>query len=202
MSFEEFSGKFGKEYESEKERERRKEIFLRRLEEMEDLETHVDYKLRVNQFFDRTDEELAQVTQSFKPSPASSELKSSKHKVAASKLGSHPESLDWSERGAVTSIKDQGSCGSCWAFAAAAGAESTLILSGKENVTVDLSEQYLVECTYDSDCGGTYYMKYVMEEILEGVPREAAYPYYPWQSNSGICSTDQKVEVAEDYFQY
>ena len=187
MSFEEFSGKFGKEYESEKERERRKEIFLRRLEEMEDLETHVDYKLRVNQFFDRTDEELAQVTQSFKPSPASSKLKSSKRKVAASKLGSHPESLNWSERGAVTSIKNQGSCGSCWAFAAAAGAESTLILSGKENVTVDLSEQYLVECTYESDCSGTYHMRYVMEEILEGIPREATYPYYPWQTNPGIC---------------
>jgi C1A family cysteine protease len=162
----------------------------------------VDYKLGVNQFFDRTEEELAQVTQSFKPSPASSKLKSSKRKVAASKLGSHPESLDWSEQGAVTSVKNQGSCGSCWAFAAAAGAESTLILSGKENATVDLSEQYLVECTYGSDCGGTYYMSYVMEEILEGVPREATYPYIPWQSSPGICSTDQKVEVAEDYFQY
>lgn len=87
---------------------------------------------------------------SYKPSFASSsKLKSSKApKISSERLSSFPESLNWREERAVTSVKDQGSCGSCWAFAAAAGAESTLVLSGKESITVDLSEQYLVECTF------------------------------------------------------
>lgn len=70
-------------------------------------------------------------------------------------------------------MKDQGYCGSCWAFAAIAQAESTLIINGDEDITVDLSEQYMVECTYDSDCSGTFYVEYSMDEIIEeGVPRE------------------------------
>jgi C1A family cysteine protease len=101
----------------------------------------------VNQFFDRTYGSWGKI---YKPSFASSsKLKSSKAPtISSEQLSSFPESLNWREERAVTSVKDQGSCGSCWAFAAAAGAESTLVLSGKENITVDLSEQYLVECTF------------------------------------------------------
>ena len=43
---------------------------------------------------------------------------------------SYPNYLNWTEKGAVTSIKDQGSCNSCWAFGAIATAESTKIIKG------------------------------------------------------------------------
>ena len=66
--------------------------------------------------------------------------------------------MNWTAEGKVTSVKDQGICGSCWAFGALATAESVLIFNGWETVDVDLSEQYLVECTYDSDCYGTFYV--------------------------------------------
>lgn len=57
----------------------------------------------------------------------------------------------------MTPIKDQGSCGACWAFAAAAYAESKLIIAGKYTAdNIDLSEQYIFECTTDSDCNGGY----------------------------------------------
>ena len=42
-----------------------------------------------------------------------------------------PLKLDWREKGKVTSIKNQGSCGSCWSFATAAYAESKLIIEGR-----------------------------------------------------------------------
>lgn len=80
----------------------------------------------------------------------------------------------------MTSVKDQGYCGSCWAFASIAQAESTLILNKLEDINVDLSEQYMVGCTKESDCDGTYFVSYAMDEILEGVPREEAYPYDPY----------------------
>lgn len=62
-----------------------------------------------------------------------------------------------------------------------------MILNGVDDNSVDLSEQYLLECTYASSCAGTYYMDYVMDEALEGIPRETQYPYSPYYSYSGIC---------------
>lgn len=55
----------------------------------------------------------------------------------------------------MTPVKDQGSCGSCWAFAAAGGAESVIRI--QNNTIYDLSEEYLLECTGSrDDCSGGY----------------------------------------------
>ena len=78
------------------------------------------------------------------------------------KVGSEaPSSLDWRDKGFITSIKDQGDCGSCWSFTGVAIAESVLIMNGWEENTADLSEQYLLECTYASNCSSGY-MEYMM----------------------------------------
>ena len=76
------------------------------------------------------------------------------------KLGSVPEVKNWVTEGKVTSVKSQGDCGSCWAFASLALAESVLIINSTETVDIDLSEQFLVECTQKSTCNGTFYMRY------------------------------------------
>lgn len=116
-------------------------------------------------------------------------------------LVSAPVSLDWRQNGVVTSVKNQGSCGSCWAFAACASGESHLIVKGEyENGDINLSEQYLLECTYSSTCNGGY-MEYAMETVYT-TPTESEYAYNPYSSYNGICSANG-INVAnsnEDHY--
>jgi C1A family cysteine protease len=67
-------------------------------------------------------------------------------------------SLDWRDKNLITSVKNQGACGCCWAFATVAYAESRLIgMNAKYTIqNTDLSEQYMLECTKNSDCTGGY----------------------------------------------
>jgi len=77
--------------------------------------------------------------------------------LLSSRLGA-PESKDWRTEGIVTSIKNQATCGACWAFASAAYGESKLIQqnSGYTTSNTDLSEQFILKCTKYSDCAGGY----------------------------------------------
>lgn len=63
-------------------------------------------------------------------------------------------SLDWRSLGKVTPIRDQESCGCCWAFSTAAAAESLFLINNNTNLTT--SVEYLLECTNSSGCDGGY----------------------------------------------
>jgi PKD repeat protein/predicted secreted protein len=67
-----------------------------------------------------------------------------------STLGTHPTAFSWLTQGIMTPIEDQGQCGSCWSFAACGVFESQI--KYWDNVTKDLSEQWLVNC--DANCSG------------------------------------------------
>jgi C1A family cysteine protease len=67
-----------------------------------------------------------------------------------------PSSYDWRTLNGVTPIKNQGSCGDCWAFGTVGPLESQILL--KDGVTVDLSEQYLTSCNLDGwGCNGGWW---------------------------------------------
>lgn len=64
--------------------------------------------------------------------------------------------INWTKNGMVTIPKNQGGCGSCWAFSAVSDLESSYLLNGYKGA-IDLSEQQLVDCSgsfYNSGCGG------------------------------------------------
>jgi cathepsin L len=99
------------------------------------------------------------------------------HSYSKKQLKSLPESVDWRAKGWVTDVKDQGQCGSCWAFSAVGAMEGQ-----HANVTgklLSLSEQNLVDCvTTCSGCDGGW-MNYAMEYVVEnnGIDTETGYPY-------------------------
>lgn len=97
-----------------------------------------------------------------------------------------PKEVNWVEKGAVTAVKNQGSCGSCWSFSTTGSMEGAYKLAAKENKLRSFSEQMLVDCdTYDSGCGGGL-MDYSFHWIKEngGICAEEDYPY---SGSGGVC---------------
>ena len=105
-----------------------------------------------------------------------------------------PSTLDWRNVGGisyVTPIKNQGSCGSCWAFAVTAALESQVAI-GATGTQVNLSEQILVSCSGAGSCSGGYpgsASTYVRDV---GLPLETCFPYTATNNScSNACSNWQ-----------
>jgi len=102
-----------------------------------------------------------------------------------------PAKVDWRDEGAVLPIKNQGHCGSCWAFAAVATLEGAHKISSGE--LTDLSEQQLVDCSYrygNQGCEGGWPLKalqYVRDN--QGLDTEESYPY---MTKMGYCHYNRK----------
>jgi len=105
-----------------------------------------------------------------------------------------PNSIDWREKGAVNPPKDQGQCGSCWAFSATAAMETAWYLHS--NNLLSLSEQLCVDCvnngTNTCDTGGEMHDCYLQVIKEGGDESESAYPYTA-TSQSKCLFDDTKV---------
>ena len=105
-----------------------------------------------------------------------------------------PASLDWRNNGGdfVTPVRNQASCGSCWAFATTAAAESAwLIAKNWSGMDLNLAEQILVSCSGAGDCGGGYIgsaSNYIRDT---GLPEEICFPYRALDCNDStpVCCT-------------
>jgi len=107
-----------------------------------------------------------------------------------------PTSFDWSSKGAVTPVKDQGQCGSCWDFSATETIESVCFLAGYGLQT--LSEQQILDCdTTDGGCnGGWPYNAYAYIISAGGIETESDYPYTAQDGSCQFNSADIACKVA------
>ena len=132
------------------------------------------YELGINNFADMTNEEYIEYVSSINYN----NLRSSICKVQSSSTGSFPSSVDWRNKNAVTPVKDQGQCGSCWSFSTTGAVEG--IYSIKKGVLKSFSEQQLVDCSYsygDLGCNGGLMQNAFTYIHDNGITTEDAYPY-------------------------
>ena len=101
--------------------------------------------------------------------------------------------LDWRDRGAVTDVKDQGQCGSCWAFSTTETIESAYFVAGAE--LTELSVEQIVQCdTKDAGCnGGDTITAYDYIQTAEGLASESDYPYTSGRGVTGKCDDSFSV---------
>jgi C1A family cysteine protease len=99
-----------------------------------------------------------------------------------------PTAFDWRDQGFVSTVKDQGNCGSCWAFSSVGALEAATMIADKTpNTNLDLSEQIVISCdSGDYGCDGGY-MDVVSDFLKDsGTGAELCYPY---TATNGRCST-------------
>lgn len=95
--------------------------------------------------------------------------------------------IDWTQKGATTAVKDQGRCGSCWAFSAVAAIESYAHLAGKG--LIKLSTQQVNSCDKrDGGCnGGNTESAYTYVKGAGGIEKDSDYPYTSGGGSTGTC---------------
>ncbi|XP_059284475.1 cysteine proteinase COT44-like [Lycium ferocissimum] len=194
----------GKTYNGLGEKGKRFEIFkdnLRFIEEHNNSENRT-YELGLNRFADLTNEEYRTMFLGTRSDARRRVVKSNNasHRYVFLASDHLPKSVDWRKKNAVAPIKDQGSCGSCWAFSTVAAVEGINKIATGEMIT--LSEQELVDCDkmYNDGCNGGL-MDYAFEFIISngGIDTETHYPYKGIDYNCDLLRKIAKVVSIDGY---
>jgi len=142
------------------------------------------FKMRLNQFADLTTDEFLLAVHGHSKSCFQS-TKSVLKSISSSQsepINNNPISVDWTTKGVVTPVKNQGSCGSCWSFSATGATECRMAIA-TGNLT-SLSEQELIDCSKsegNDGCNGGL-MDNAFQYIMKG----------------GLCSEDEYPYKAQD----
>jgi len=204
IKFKEFARQYNKRY-GPNDFHIRYKNFLANMDRIRELNAkYPTAHFEVNQFADMSPEEFQDMK--MLPNTQSDDLAQSC--LANGVLASFPPtdiptSFDWREKNAVTPVKDQGACGSCWTFSVTGAIESANAVAGKG--LVGLSEQQLVDCSHacctvsnqqvcNSGCGGGW-MWNAMFDVINwgGLESETSYPY---TGGDGACQMTNTSKFA------
>ncbi|KAG9441796.1 hypothetical protein H6P81_017650 [Aristolochia fimbriata] len=198
--FASFLKRFGKRYANAEEHSYRLSVFkanLRRARRHQKLDPTAVHG--VTQFSDLTAEEFERKFLGLKRPAFLKEA----HKAPILPTNGLPAEFDWRDHGAVTAVKNQGSCGSCWSFSASGALEGANFLATGN--LVSLSEQQLVDCDHECDpsepnacdagCnGGLMTTAFEYTQKAGGLMLEKDYPYTGM--DRGQCKFDKSKIAA------
>ena len=199
--FKKFQGRFNKFYDTIEELEIRFDIFRSNLRDiiLHNLDRSQNFTMGINQFTDLTFAEFKkQFTGGYKYNDQllGDEVGSYGCNTFTSSASGAPVSLDWRKKNAVTSVKDQGQCGSCWTFSSTGASEGAWAIATGQ--LTDLSEEQLVECAtgvqYGSHgCSGGQMEGAFKYLIQNGQCSLSSYPYTSGNGKSGSCKSCTEI---------
>lgn len=193
--FEHYIKKYNRKYLDDEEYEMRHRIFKKNLHKIEMLNKNEQgtAKYGITPFADLTEKEYFHKTGLVIREHQDNEIRNPIAEIPDIEL---PEEFDWRDKGAITSVKNQGNCGSCWSFSVTGNIEGLhAIKTGKLE---SYSEQELLDCdTKDSACNGGYMDDaFNAIEQIGGLELEEDYPYLAKKQNKcQFNSTKVHVKV-------
>jgi C1A family cysteine protease len=185
--YQQFLAEYRKSISNGAEYEMRLRIFEEKLKFIEETNSQINsFKVGVNQFADMTDQEYSKYL-GYRSIINKSPAKTYTGKVA--------NAIDWRTNGAVNTVQNQGSCGSCWAFSAVAAYEGAYFL--KTGKLLKFSEQQLVDCSKaqkNEGCNGG-----LMDQAFDYLKTtpfctESSYPY---TAADGTCKDTSECAVPD-----
>jgi len=206
--FDEFKEAFGREYKSDDEEEEKYQNFkdfLKLVDERNDSEQEAGGSAvhGVTKFADMTSAEFETIFLGYKASSTGSRKLSSGKKADVPTYSGEATVVNWAGV-YTTGVRDQGYCGSCWAFSTAEQLESDGIRQGLLTTSQKLSAQQIVSCDVTNyGCnGGNTETAYQYIQKAGGIELESSYPYTSYYDTTGTCSVDGSkfLVTVDEYF--
>ncbi|XP_021961392.1 cathepsin L1 [Folsomia candida] len=192
-----FKATHQKLYENDVEERFRMKVYLENRQRIakHNKEQNLPYKLAMNKFGDLLHHEFTRRMNGYRSDRRNSSVFGATFLTPESFTA--PNEVNWTAKGYVTPVKDQGGCGGCWAFSATGSLEGQHMR--KTGKLVSLSEQNLIDCSWNGGnegcLGGLMDPAFIYIKNNNGIDTEASYPY---QAQTYGCRYKKENSGASD----